>query len=342
MSTHTTYKYVGKSGLRVSLPVIGAMSYGDKVWAPWMIAQDQALPILKAAFDRGVNTINTGNIYSNGGSERIIGNFMKQYSIPREQLVISTKARFIVAHNHPEVVTGFGEYLVINKPEYINTGGLSRRALFNQVHASLERLQTSYIDILVVHMADRNTPVEETMKALHDLVESGKVHYIGASNIHLWELASMQAVADKNGWTKFTSIEVEHSLLYRPEEIEMFKYCEHNGLGIFAYSALMDGHLARPVGTETERTKFVAGSILEKPRRDSDKEIIRRVEEIAGKKGWTMAQVALVWSTTKVTSPITGITSVERAEEAALGDRNLTEDEIRYLEEPYEIQGYRF
>lgn len=131
--------------------------------------------------------------------------------------MIFTKARFIVAHNHPEVLTGFGEPQVINKQEYINAGGLSRKALFSQVHDSLERLQTDYIDVLYVHGSDPNTPHEETMKALHDLVESGKVHYLGVSAFHLWELAQMQIVAEKNGLTKFSVVEFEHSLLYRPE-----------------------------------------------------------------------------------------------------------------------------
>ncbi len=141
--------------------------------------------------------------------------------------MIFTKARYIVAHNHPEVLTGFGEPQVINKREYINAGGLSRKALFSQVHDSLERLQTDYVDVLYVHGSDPNTPHEETMKALHDLVESGKVHYLGVSAFHLWELAQMQIVAEKNGWTKFSVAEFEHSLLYRPEVHKMLTLLAH-------------------------------------------------------------------------------------------------------------------
>jgi aryl-alcohol dehydrogenase-like predicted oxidoreductase len=140
-----------------------------------------------------------------------------QYNIPREQFVIATKARFIVAHEDPEVLSGWDEPLIANKRSYVNQGGLSRTGLFNQVDASLERLGTTYIDILIVHRADPNTPLEETMKALHDLVEAGKVRYLGASNVHLWEFAEMNNVAEKNHWTSFSCVEVEHSLIYRPE-----------------------------------------------------------------------------------------------------------------------------
>ena len=137
-------------------------------------------------------------------------------------MVIVTKARFIVGFNDPGVITGFGEPEVFNKQEYINAGGLSRKALFSQVQGSLERLQTDYIDVLIIHRADPSTPIEETMKALHDLVESGKVHYLGISNMHLWELAEMQAVAERNHWTKISCVQVEHSLLYRPEVCFIF------------------------------------------------------------------------------------------------------------------------
>ncbi|KAJ7810313.1 Aldo/keto reductase [Mycena olivaceomarginata] len=360
MTLQPQYRRLGQSGLRVSVPIIGGMSFGNPVWSPWILPESKALPILKAAWDCGINTIDTANMYSNGESEKIVGKFLKAYNIPRQNFVIVTKARFIVAHNDPSAMSGWGEPQLVNKLEYVNQGGLSRGALFNQVEASLERLDTTYIDVLIIHRGDQNTPVEETMKALHDLVQSGKVRYIGASNVHLWEFAEMNNVADKNHWTKFSCIQVEHSLLYRPEVVS----CSHPSEGCsFSFSRrrskcsrtatskasassptppLMDGHLARPVDTKTERYNTFAGSPLDKPCRDSDKEIIKRVEEIAKTRGWTMSQVALSWSLTKVSSPIVGTSSVERVHQAIVPEEGLTAEEIKYLEEPYEFQSYRF
>ncbi|KAJ6590867.1 Aldo/keto reductase [Mycena sp. CBHHK59/15] len=309
------YRRLGQSGLRVSIPVIGGMSFGNPIWSPWILPESKALPILKAAWDHGLNTVDTANMYSNGESEKI-------YNIPRQNFVIVTKARFIVAHDDPAAKTGWGEAQLVNKRDYVNQGGLSRTALLNQVDASLERLETTYIDLLIIHRGDPNTPMEETMKALHDLVQSGKVRYIGASNIHLWELAEMNNIADKNHWTTFACVQVEHSLLYRPEETEMFAYCNLKGIGILAYSPLMDGYLARPVGTQTERVNTFVGTMLEKTRRDSDNEIIKRVQQGS--------------------SPVVGISSVERVHQSIVPEEKLTDEEIKYLEEPYEFQPYRF
>ncbi|KAJ7183342.1 Aldo/keto reductase [Mycena filopes] len=342
MALRAQYRRLGRSGIRISVPVIGGMSFGDPVWNPWVLPEKEALPILKAAWDAGMNTIDTANMYSSGESENIVGKFLKNNNIPRETFVIITKARFVVAHDDPTVNAGWGDPQLRNKRDYVNQGGLSRTALFNQVDASLARLQTTYIDVLIIHRGDAETPVEETMKALHDLVQSGKVRYIGASNVHLWEFAEMNNVADKNHWTTFSCVQVEHSLIYRPEEIEMIAYCTSKGIGILAYSPLMDGHLARPVDTQTARHNSTAGTIFDKRRRDSDKEIIKRVEEFSKKRSWTMSQVALAWSLTKITSPVVGMSSVERVQQAIVPDEGLTPEEIKYLEEPYEFQSYRF
>ncbi|KAF9013018.1 Aldo/keto reductase [Hymenopellis radicata] len=268
----TQYRRLGKSGLRVSVPVIGAMSFGHPAWScsliSWVLPEEKALPVLKAAWDAGLNTIDTANTYSNAESEKIVGKFLK------------------------------------------TQGGLSRTALFNQVDASLDRLGTAYMDVLIIHRGDPNTPVEETMKALHDLVQSGK----GPLPQRL-EYPSLGVCRDeqrrrKNHWTTFSCIQVEHSLLYRPEEIEMFAYCDLKGIGILAYSPLMDGHLAHPAGTKTQRVETFAGTIYDKRRRDCDVEI--RVQQTADQRSWTMAQVALAWSITRVSNPVVGISSVER------------------------------
>ncbi|KAL5536462.1 hypothetical protein ACEPAF_284 [Sanghuangporus sanghuang] len=330
------YHQLGRSGLRVSVPILGGMSFGSPKWAPWVLPEEKALPILKAAWDMGINTIDTANLYSNGESERIIATFMKQNNIPRKNMVIMTKINYLVAPD-PGTFTLFFPDLA-NTREYVNQGGLSRVAIINQVEASLDRLNTTYIDLLQIHDFDSNTPIEETMKALHDLVVSGKVRYLGASRLSAWQLAEMNHVAESNGWTPFICTQVEHSLLYRSEEIDMFAYCQLKGIGIISFSPLMDGHLARPLGTETPRTQSIKGSPFEKKRRPSDEEIIKRVEELAGKHSWKMSQVALLWSLSKVSSPIVGANSPTRLAECVVTGKNLTADEIKYLEEPYEAQ----
>ncbi|KAI0704541.1 Aldo/keto reductase, partial [Earliella scabrosa] len=308
---------------------------------PWVLDEEKALPILKAAWDRGINTIDTANMYSSGESERIVGAFMNKYDIPRENLVIMTKVRYVVPKD-PSINSALVHGTLSNTRDYVNHSGLSRTAIFNQVEASLARLKTSYVDVLQIHAFDDTTPIEETMKALHDLVQIGKVRYLGASNLRTWQLAEMNRVAEVNGWTPFVSMQVEYSLLYRTEEIEMLAYCKYKGIGVIAFAPLTTGYLARPVGAETTRTDTLKGTPFEKVLRDSDKKIIGRVEEIAERKSWTMSQVALSWVASKVTSPIVGVNKVERLVENMTTGKVLTEEEIKYLEEPYEIQPHRF
>ncbi|KAJ3010742.1 hypothetical protein NUW54_g2387 [Trametes sanguinea] len=334
------YRQLGKSGLRISVPVFGGMTVGNSKWAPWVLDEDKGIPLMKAAWDLGINTFDTANTYSNGDAEKMIAKFAAKYDIPRENLVIMTKVFFLVSSDPTHVTTIMPQ--LNNLRDFVNQGGLSRAAIFNQVEASLKRLNTTYIDVLQVHAFDPVTPPTETMKALHDLVLSGKVRYLGASNMRAWQFAELQRVADVNHWTPFVSIQVEYSLLYRVPELELLDYCNFTGVGVIVYSPLMDGHLARPLGTETDRTKSIAGTFFEKRRRDSDKKIIQRVEELADKKGWTMSQVALAWVASKVTAPITGANTPERLEQSIITCKTLTPEEIKYLEEPYEIQGPRW
>jgi aryl-alcohol dehydrogenase-like predicted oxidoreductase len=211
-----TYRRLGNSGLRVSNPILGAMSIGDSRWMPWVINEDEALPLLKAAYDRGINTWDTANVYSNGVSEEIIAKAIEKYSIPRHKLIILTKCCGTVREgNDPETLA----LKDIEKTvDYVNQRGLSRQGIFNAVDASLKRLNTDYIDLLQIHRYDVTVPVEETMKALHDLVESGKVRYIGASSMWAVQFAAMQWCAEKHGWTKFVSMQGWYNLLYREEE----------------------------------------------------------------------------------------------------------------------------
>ncbi|KZT09739.1 Aldo/keto reductase [Laetiporus sulphureus 93-53] len=339
MAPQVEYRQLGRSGLRVSVPILGGMAFGSSQWLPWVIDEDKGLPLLKAAWDCGINTIDTANVYSNGESEKMIAKFIQQNNIPRENMVILTKIKFLVG-SEASMFT-FAMPHLPNTRDYVNLGGLSRTAIMNQVDASLQRLNTSYIDLLQIHDFDPEIPLEETMKALHDLVVSGKVRYIGACRLRLWQFAEMNSVAERNGWTTFSSMQVEHSLLYRPEELEVIQYCKLKGIGVIGFSPLMDGHLARPIGTETTRTKMINGTPYEKKRRPCDLEIIKRVQELAAKHSWTMSQVALAWSVTKISSPIVGANTGERVEQCIITGKTLTSEELKYLEESYEYQPYR-
>ncbi|KAH7912768.1 NADP-dependent oxidoreductase domain-containing protein [Hygrophoropsis aurantiaca] len=328
------YRYLGKSGLKVSVPIVGAMSFGSSKWSPWVLDEDASIPILKAAWDLGINTIDTANVYSNGESEVLVAKFIKKYNIPRHQIVIASKCFGLVASD-PSIRTSVVPNLDKQR-EYINQSGLSRAAIFNAVDASLARLETPYLDLLQIHRFDAVTPPEETMKALHDLVQSGKVRYIGASSMRTWQFALLNEVAAKNGWTKFVSMQDEYSLLYREEEREMIAYCNYNGIGLIPWAPLHAGDLARPFGVETTRLASGRGTIFEKKYSEADKKIISRVEEIAKKRGWKMGQVALAWVGAKVASPIVGVNSIARLEESIVTGYELTPEEIAYLEEPYE------
>jgi len=327
------YRQLGKSGLRVSVPIVGAMSFGSSKWSPWVLDEEASLEVIKAAWDLGINTIDTANLYSNGESERVVAKFIKKYQIPRHQIVIASKCFGLVADD-PTVHT-YITYGLREQPRYVNQSGLSRAAIFNAVDASLARLETPYLDLLQIHRYDTEVPAEETMKALHDLVESGKVRYIGASSMRCWQFAHLNEVAAKNGWTKFVSMQDEYSLLYREEEREMLAYCKFNGIGVIPWAPLATGALARPVGTESVRLTSSQGTALEKKLSDADKIIINRVEELATKKGVKMAQIALAWIGQKVASPIVGVSSIERLKESIVSDITLTPEELTYLEEPY-------
>lgn len=236
-NTKAIYKRLGKSGLRVSVPILGAMSFGDAAWQPWILDGEASLPLLKAAYDKGINTWDTANIYSNGVSEKIIGKAIKKYNIPREKIVILSKC-FAYVGEEPGIKTMTYGQRISESPDYVNQGGLSRAAIFNAVNASLKRLDLEYLDLLQIHRFDPNTPIEETMEALHDLIKAGKVRYIGASSMWTYQFCMMQACADKNGWTKFISMQNQYSLLYREEEREMNKYCDATGVGLIPWAPL--------------------------------------------------------------------------------------------------------
>ncbi|KAJ7436053.1 NADP-dependent oxidoreductase domain-containing protein [Mycena galericulata] len=333
-SPSATYTRLGAAGVRVSVPIVGCMSFGSSKQRRWVLDEEPSLEVLKAAWDNGLTTLDTANIYSNGESEKIVGKFLKKYNIPREKVIIATKVHHLVVDDI--TVFGFQHPELRNTRDYVNQDGLSRAGIFNAVEASLKRLDTPYIDLLQIHRFDPRVPVAETMRALHDLVLSGKVRYIGASSMRTWRFAEMNHVAEKNGWTQFVSMQGEYSLLQREEEREMIPYCKAHGIGLIPWAPLAGGALAHPLGEETPRSKEAKGTVFESKLTEADKTIIRRVEELAEKKGCTMSQIALAWVQLKVDSPIVGMSSVARVQESVVqATIQLTPEEVKYLEEPY-------
>ncbi|KAK3674115.1 hypothetical protein LTR78_005962 [Recurvomyces mirabilis] len=305
------------------------MSLGHKDWQPWVVEEEQALPLLKVAYDRGVNTWDTANVYSNGVSEELIGKAIRKYSIPREDLVILTKCSSWVGNSPDSKAYMFREECNQSK-DYVNKGGLSRKAIFSAVDASLQRMGIEYIDLLQIHRFDANTPMEETLEALHSLIKSGKTY----------QFATMQHIAEKHNWTKFISMQNHYNLLYREEEREMNRFCNETGVGLIPWSPLCRGHLARPPTTPITSIRTTSEekmkSFLQTGYADKDQEIIRRVHELAEKKGWSMSNVALAWLNRRVTSPIIGCSGIERLDDAlAVRGKVLTADEEKYLEELY-------
>ncbi|KAJ7728295.1 NADP-dependent oxidoreductase domain-containing protein [Mycena maculata] len=332
-SPSATYTRLGAAGIRVSVPIVGCMSYGASMQRAWILDEEPAHEVLKAAWDSGLTTFDTANIYSNGESEKILGTFLRKYDIPREKVIIATKVHHLVVDD--VTIFGFQHPELRDTRDYVNQDGLSRAGIFNAVDASLKRLDTPYIDLLQIHRFDPRVPVAETMRALHDLVVCGKVRYIGASSMRTWRFAEMNHVAEKNGWTQFVSMQGEYSLLQREEEREMIPYCKAHGIGLIPWAPLAAGALAHPVGEETTRSQSSKGTAFEPKLTEVDKKIIGRVQELAKKKGCTMAQIALAWVLLKVDSPIVGMSSPARVKEMAQEMIELGPEEAKYLEEPY-------
>ncbi|KAB8067848.1 Aldo/keto reductase [Aspergillus leporis] len=343
------YRRLGNSGLRVSNPILGGLTLGSSLWLPWVLDEDKALGILKSAYDSGINTWDTANVYSNGESERIIGQALQKYKIPRQKIIIMTKCYRVLCdpenYDPGSMVTMHHELADLSK-DYVNQWGLSRTAIFRAVEGSLRRLNTSYIDVLQIHRFDSTVPPEETMRALDDLVKSGMVRYIGASSMWAYQFATLQHVAEKNGWTKFISMQNHYNLLYREEEREMNPYCNLTGVGLTPWAALASGRLARDPEEKpsSKRAEWSArGSLYDNGDENMDG-IVSRVREIALSRGWPMSHVSLAWLNRRVTAPIIGFSSSERINEAlAARGKELSEEEERYLEElylPRTIQGH--
>jgi 1-deoxyxylulose-5-phosphate synthase len=310
------YTRLGRSGLKVSRIALGCMSFGDARGAEWVLDEDAAEPIFRQAVELGITFWDTANIYARGSSEEIVGRAIRKYT-SREDIVLATKV-FFPMHDGP------------------GGSGLSRRAIMEQVDASLARLGTDYVDLYQIHRFDPETPVEETMEALHDVVKAGKARYLGASSMWAWQFAKLQHAADAHGWTRFVSMQNQYSLLQREEEREMFGLLADQGVGSIPWSPLAKGRLARPWGSQTKRADTDA--LGQRYVGEENKPIVDAVQQVAEARGIPMAQVALAWvmKNPSVVAPIVGPTKENHlADAVAAADLRLTEDEIEALESAY-------
>ncbi len=315
------YTRLGQTGLVVSRICLGCMTYGvpERGMHPWTLDEAASRPLLRQAVEQGINFFDTANSYSDGTSEEIVGRALRDFA-QRDEIVVATKVRF-ASRQAP------------------NIGGLSRKAILSEIDASLRRLGMDYVDLYQIHRWDPHTPIEETMETLHDVVRAGKARYIGASSMHAWQFAKAQQVAERNGWTRFVSMQPELSLLYREEEREMLPLCMDQGVGVIPWSPLARGRLARPWGEQTPRIATDAfGATLFSGTEAADRRVAEALDTLAARRGLPHAQLALAWLLHKpgVTAPIVGASKARHLDDAvaALSIR-LSPEEIAELEAPY-------
>jgi aryl-alcohol dehydrogenase-like predicted oxidoreductase len=320
------YQRLGTAGLTVSRICLGCMSYGnpdatvagEPMTFKWALREDEARPFYKRAIELGINFFDTANVYSFGASEEITGRALRELA-RREDLVVATK---VWGTMRPTP----------------NGRGLSRKAILHEIDASLRRLGMDYVDLYQIHRWDGGTPVEETMEALHDVVKAGKARYIGASSMWAWQFAKAQHIAEKNGWTRFVSMQNHWNLLYREEEREMAPLCRDQGVGMIPWSPLARGRLARDQNEKTIRTETDYGNRLYRAVEEADGRVRSVVDQVATARKVPNAQVALAWLLQKdgVTAPIVGATKMHHLEEAVASlELTLSPEEIRTLEAPY-------
>lgn len=319
------YTKLGNTGTDVSKICLGMMSFGkpgnENGLFPWARDFDDAKPIFQKAIELGINYFDTANIYQMGSSEEVTGKLIKEFALDRDDIVVATKVRMDMRPGKP------------------NGSGLSRKAILSEIDKSLKRLALDYVDLYTIHRLDPLTPMEETMEALHDLVKSGKVRYIGASTMYAWQFERMQTIAETNGWTKFVAMQNHYNLIYREEEREMIPLCTDRKVAITPWSPLAGGRLSHPWGTMTPRvaidevSKWVWDGTNE-----LDKVVVDNVEKLAQARGISMAQMSLAWMLSKpyVTAPIVGTTAIKHVEEAVAAlDIQLSAEDIQALEKPY-------
>jgi 1-deoxyxylulose-5-phosphate synthase len=313
---------LGKTGMKVSRLCLGMMSYGSKQWREWVLGEEEAKPFIQRALDAGINFFDTADVYSTGESERITGKLLKECGIRRENVIVATKVNGQMSDD-------------------INDRGLSRKHILDSIDKSLQRLQMDYVDLYQIHRWDDETPIEETLEALNDVVRAGKARYIGASSMFAWQFLKALQISEKHGWAKFVSMQNHYNLVYREEEREMIPLCIDQGIGLIPWSPLARGFFARDHQRggdgETLRAKTDAfGKSLYF--RDEDFPVADRVAEVAKDRGVTSSQIALAWVLNKpyVTSPIIGATKMDHLDQAITAlEIKLTEEDLKNLEEPY-------
>ncbi|HEX3909963.1 MAG TPA: aldo/keto reductase [Solirubrobacteraceae bacterium] len=315
------YVNLGSTGLRVSRVCLGMMSYGNDSERDWVLDEDAAEPIVRAAVEGGVTFFDTADTYSGGASEVATGKLLGKL-LTREEVVVATKV-----------------FMPMTPGE--NGGGLSRKHILAAIDASLQRLGMDYVDLYQIHRWDPRTPIEETMQALDDVVRAGKARYIGASSMFAWQLAKAQQTAERNGWTRFVSMQPHYNLVYREEEREMIPLCLDQGVGVIPWSPLARGMLAGSRSRDGERRTTRANSdafadyLYSQP---TDFDVVERVAEVAAERGVPSAQIALAWLLHKpgVTAPIVGATKPQHLQDALAAEQlTLSDEEIARLEEPY-------
>jgi 1-deoxyxylulose-5-phosphate synthase len=315
------YVKLGNTGLDVSRLCLGCMSFGvaEQGMHQWVLDEERSRPIIKKALDLGINFFDTANVYQGGTSEEIVGRALKDYA-NRDEIVLATKV-FSRMHEGPN---GFG---------------LSRKAIMGEIDKSLKRLGTDYVDLYIIHRWDYNTPIEETMEALHDVVKAGKARYIGASVMHAWQFQKANHIAEKNGWIRFVSMQNHYNLIYREDERELLPLCKEEKIAVTPFSPLASGRLARDWSETTHRSetdqvqnaKYGATA-------DADRLVVERVAALAEKHGVPRVHIALAWLLQKepVTAPIIGATKMSHLEDAVAAlSIKLTPEEISFLEDPY-------
>ncbi|KAK0216670.1 NADP-dependent oxidoreductase domain-containing protein [Armillaria nabsnona] len=336
MTSSIQYVRLGQSGLKVSKIILGCLTYGSPEWEKWVLGKEEGITHIKAAYDAGINAFDTANAYSNGLSEIILGEAIKKYDFPRDKIVVLTKVYGVVG-KEPQLNLFYD-------PEsdalgYVNQHGLSRKHIFESVKHSLERLQLDYMDVLQCHRFDYDTPISETMKALHDVVQAGYVRYIGMSSCHAYQFHAMQNYAIQNNLTPFISMQNHYNLVYREEEREMFPTLKMFGVGAIPWSPLGRGKLTRPVAKQGDTKRGETDRLLVRYSGiESTEAIINRVEELAKKKGLSMAQLSIAWMLSKegVTAPIVGTTSLDNLKELIEATKvELTAEDVKFLEEEY-------
>ncbi|MFC4535582.1 aldo/keto reductase [Sphaerisporangium dianthi] len=315
------YVRLGTTGMKVSRICLGMMSYGDPAkWQDWVLDEEGSEPLVRKAAEAGVTFFDTADTYSFGASEEVTGRLLRKIFPRREDYVLATKVFFPM-------------------DKAANDGGLSRKHIMAGIDASLKRLGTDYVDLYQIHRWDDDTPIEETMEALHDVVRAGKVRYIGASSMYAWQFAKAQHVAEVNGWTRFVSMQNHYNLLYREEEREMIPLCLDQGVGLIPWSPLARGLLARAdAGQERTTRSGVDGRIEQLYGGPGDAAVLARVAETAATRGVPSAQVALAWLLAQpgVSAPIVGATKERHIEDAvAAAELSLSDKELAYLAEPY-------